>query len=75
MKRSAFGRRIRSLDSFDATTFRLCAYHFSDFDYFRFPEIYRGIQAEEIRAFLRRVVTAERASLSVIMPMEKEAVK
>lgn len=72
MKRSALGRRIRSLDSFDATCFRLCAYHFSDFDYFRFPEIYRGIQASEIQAFLRQVVRPERCSLSVIMPMNKE---
>lgn len=28
MKRSALGRRIRGLDSFDSTCFRLCAYHF-----------------------------------------------
>ncbi len=74
MKRSALGRRIRSLDSFDATTFRLCAYHFSDFAYFRFPEIYRSIEAKEICDFLARVVTWDRSSLSVIMPMEKEAV-
>ncbi len=74
MKRSALGRRIRSLDSFDATTFRLCAYHFSDFDYFRFPEIYRSIEAKEICDFLARVVTWDRSSLSVILPMEKEAV-
>ena len=41
MKRSALGRRIRSLDSFDSTCFRLCAYYFSGYDYFRFPELYR----------------------------------
>lgn len=70
MKRSALGRRIRSLDSFDATCFRICAYHFSDFDYFRFPEIYRSIEAEEICSFLRRVVREERCSLSVIHPIE-----
>ena len=50
MKRSALGRRIRGLDSFDATCFRVCAYHFSNFDYFRFPEIYRQITADEIVA-------------------------
>ncbi len=72
MKRSALGRRIRSLDSFDATCFRLCAYHFSDFDYFRFPEVYRSIQAGEICDFLRTLVVPERCSLSVIMPMNKE---
>ena len=69
LKRSALGRRIRSLDSFDATCFRICAYHFSDFDYFRFPEIYRQITAEEIRAFLARVVKPERCCLSVIEPI------
>ena len=72
MKRSALGRRIRGLDSFDATCFRVCAYHFSDFDYFRFPEIYRSIEVSEIQDFLARVVTPERCSLSVITPLEKE---
>ena len=69
MKRSALGRRIRSLDSFDVTCFRVCAYHFSDFDYFRFPEVYRSIEAEEICSFLSRVVRKERCSLSVIHPL------
>ena len=73
MKRSALGRRIRALDSFDATCFRVCAYHFSGFDYFRFPEIYRSIEAQEICDFLRRVVTPERCSLSVINPLKKES--
>ena len=72
MKRSALGRRIRNLDSFDATCFRVCAYHFADFDYFRFPEVYRSIEAGEILDFLNRAVTPERCSLSVIKPLEKE---
>ena len=70
LKRSALGRRIRGLDSFDSTCFRLCAYHFSDFDYFRFPEIYRDIEAGEILEFLSRVVKKERCALSVINPIE-----
>ena len=69
MKRSALGRRIRALDSFDATCFRICAYHFSDFDYFRFPEIYRSIEANEICGFLNRVIKEDRCSLSVINPI------
>ena len=71
MKRSALGRRIRALDSFDATCFRVCAYHFTDFDYFRFPEVYRSIEATEICGFLNRVVKRERCSLSVIEPIEQ----
>ena len=72
MKRSAFGRRIRGLDSFDSTCFRLCAYHFADFDYFRFPEVYRSIQAGEIARFLGTVVKRERCCLSVINPLKEE---
>lgn len=73
LKRSALGRRIRGLDSFDSTCFRVCTYHFSDFDYFRFPEIYRSIEAREICDFLRQTVTAENCGLSVITPNQKEA--
>ena len=69
MKRSALGRRIRDLDSFDSTAFRVCAYHFSRFDYFRFPEIYRSVTVEDILEFLQRVVTAQRCCLSVINPL------
>ena len=73
LKRSALGRRIRGLDSFDSTCFRVCAYHFSDFDYFRFPEIYRSIEEREIREFLKQTVTRENCGLSVINPISKEA--
>ena len=74
LKRSALGRRIRALDSFDATCFRVCAYHFSGFDYFRFPEVYRSIASNEIQTFLSRVVTRERCGLSVITPTQKEEI-
>lgn len=69
LKRSALGRRIRGLDSLDGTCFRVCAYHFSDFDYFRFPEVYRGIEKQEILEFLARVVRRERCAISVINPL------
>ena len=72
MKRSALGRRIRDLDSFDATCFRLCAYRMSEFDYFRFPELYDSIQSEEIREFIAQVVRPEGCSLSVIYPTKEE---
>ncbi len=71
MKRSALGRRIRDLDSFDSTAFRTCAYHFSGFDYFRFPEVYRCVEQEEILTFLDKAVTPDRCSLSVIYPTKE----
>jgi hypothetical protein len=72
MKRSAMGRRIRDLDSFDSTCFLICAYHFSGFDYFRFPHIYQDIRPEDVTAFLRRVVTQPRCALSIIYPIQEE---
>jgi predicted Zn-dependent peptidase len=71
MKRSAMGRRIRDLDSFDSTCFRLCAYHFSNFDYFDFPAVYERITAEEVTAFLKQTVCQERCALSVIRPLSE----
>ena len=72
MKRSALGRRIRDLDSFDSTAFRICAYHFSRFDYFRFPAVYRAVEASEILQFIERVITPRRCAMSVIYPPKEE---
>ena len=69
MKRSALGRRIRDLDSFDSTAFRVCAYHMSGFDYFDFPAVYAAVKTEDVLAFLQRVVRQERCALSVIEPL------
>ena len=72
MKRSAMGRRIRGLDSFDSICFRVCAYHFSGFDYFRFPELYETITRQDLQAFLTRVTKPERCSLACIYPYSQE---
>ena len=71
MKRSAFGRRVRDLDRFNSTCFRLCAYKLTDFDYFEFPRVYESITVPEIQEFLRRVVRPERCALSVIDPVKE----
>jgi len=72
MKRSALGRRIRDLDSFDSTCFRLCAYHFAEFDYFEFPELFQQIQPSEVLDFIGTVVTRQRCCLSLITPIQEE---
>ena len=73
MKRSALGRRIRDLDSFDATCFRLCAYYFAGFDYFQFPEVYRDVEIKDILNFLQETITQERCSLSVVLNREEQS--
>ncbi len=70
MKRSALGRRIRALDSFDSICFRLCAYYFSGFDYFDFPAIFQDITPAQILDFIQKTVTPDNLCLSVISPKE-----
>ena len=70
MKRSALGRRIRGLDSFESTCFRLCAYHFSKFDYFELPDIYRLVTREDVQEFLQTAVTRDRMCMAVVAPKE-----
>ena len=72
MKRSALGRRIRELDSFDSTCFRLCAYYLSDVDYFCFPEVYRQICREEVEHFLAEVVRSARGAGAILYPIHQE---
>ena len=72
MNRSALGRRIKGLDSFDSTCFRLCAYHMTEFDYFEFPSIHESVTAEDVRAFLAEVIRRDNCALSVIYPTSTE---
>ena len=72
MKRSILGHRLRDLDSFDTVCFEVCAYHFSGFDYFRFPELFHAIEPEDVLEFIRQTVTGERCCLSVVYPLHKE---
>ena len=68
IKRSILGRRMRDLDSFDSLCFRICAYHFSNYDYFDFPTLYAQIRRSEVEDFIRRVVVPQRCSVSLIYP-------
>ena len=72
MKRSALGRRVRDLDSFNSVAFRLCAYHLSGFDYFDFPKLMEQVTTEELLEFLDRVVKKERMAISIIYPRQEQ---
>ncbi len=72
IRRSALGRRIRALDSFDGTCFRTCAYHLSGFDYFRFPELYQQLSKADVEAFLAGLTAPDQWSISILYPNSKE---
>ncbi len=66
LKRATLGSRIRSLDNFDNTCFRMCAYHFSGFSYLDFPRVLAQVKREDVVDFIARVVTPKRCCLSVV---------
>ena len=72
MKRSALGRRIRDLDGFSGTIFRVCAYFFSKYDYFDFPAAYKKVTAQDLLDFIRETVTEEGCSMSIVYPKEEQ---
>ena len=72
MKRSAYGRRIRDLDSFDSLCLRRAISCFYGDDYYGFPEKFDGISQQDVLEFLGRAVTEERCCLSVIDPIQKQ---
>ena len=70
MIRSFLGRRVKDLDSFESTCFRLCAYHYEGFDYLRFPEHFETIHREELRSFWRENILPERCAMSIVEPRQ-----
>lgn len=72
MKKSFMGRRVKDLDSFESTCFRLCAYQFENYDYFRFPESFESVEAEEIRTFLQENIRLDRCGMAIVDPSEQE---
>lgn len=71
MKKSLMGRRVKDLDSFESSCFRLCAYHFNQYDYFRFPELFAQVGQAEVLDFLRENVQAKRSAMAVVLPRDK----
>lgn len=70
LKKSALGRRMRDLDSFESICYRICAYYFDGVDYFRFPEAYASVQPEDVQSFLTDVLRPENAAMAAVAPKE-----
>lgn len=70
LKRSALGRRYRSLDSFDGICYRLCSSHFEGVDCLDFPAQYAAVTKEQVEEFLRLYVKEETSAMSVVTPRD-----
>ena len=70
VRRAAYGSMLRSLNSFENIAVSMAEGHFRGFDYYRFPEVFDSVTKADVEAFLRETVVPERASLSIIYPLD-----
>ena len=70
VRRASFGENLRGLNSFENIAVSLTEGYFHGYDPFRFPQAFDTITKDDITAFLRDNLTADRAVLSEIVPRE-----
>ena len=68
LRKSMLGRRLRDLDAFEGTCYRMSAYHFEDCEYLDSIAIIQNVRKEQIVDFLKQTVRSERAAICVIYP-------
>ena len=70
LKKSMLGRRLRELDSFENTCYRICAFYMDGVDYYDYPAVFDTVTPEDVEQFLAAVVQRERAAISIVYPKE-----
>lgn len=68
LKKASMGRKLRDLDGFENVCFRSCAYFFEGAEYFDALRALQSITAEDVEAYIRRVICPENMCVSVIWP-------
>lgn len=68
VRRAAFGSNLRGLNSFENIAVSLTEGYFHGYDPFRFPQVFDSITRDDVAAFLRDNICADRAVLSEIVP-------
>ena len=70
IRKASFGANLRGLNSFENIAVTLTEGYFHGYDPLRFPEVFESITPEDVTAFLKTNVTAERMVLSRIVPKQ-----
>ena len=70
IRKASFGANLRGLNSFENIAVTLTEGYFHGYDPLRFPEVFDSITPEDITAFLKTNVTAERMAVSRIVPKQ-----
>ena len=68
VRRAMFGGMLKDLNSFENIAVSLTEGYFHGFDAFRFPQLFETVTREDVTAFLKENITADRRVLSQILP-------
>ena len=68
IRKASFGANLRGLNSFENIAVTLTEGYFHGYDPLKFPEVFDSITPEDIAGFLKANVTAERMTVSRIVP-------
>jgi len=70
IRRASFGENLRGLNSFENIAVSLTEGYFHGYDPFRFPEVFDSVGVEDVTAFIRENLRADRSALSLVLPKE-----
>ena len=72
LKNANFGSTLKGLNSFENIAVSVVEAQFRGYDPFRFPEVFDSITREDVVAFIRDNLVAERCAISIIDPVAEE---
>ena len=68
MVRAAYGSMVRRLNSLEDTCMELAQSCFDGEDYLKFPEVFHGIEKQDVEHLLKTWCRKERTALAVVIP-------
>ena len=68
LKKSAYGSRVRQLNSFENICVSLARSHFDGAEFFSFPEVYASLSREDVEGFIRENMKKDTMALAVVAP-------
>ena len=68
VKKTATGKYIRSLNSFDRLCYNYVQGYLGNYDFFEAPEILSAISLDDVSSFIAESITPEKMAISVINP-------
>ena len=72
LKNANFGSTLKGLNSFENIAVSVVEAQFRGYDPFCFPEVFDSITREDVVAFIRDNLVAERCAISIIDPVAEE---